>query len=115
MKPLSELIRDTQEALNAIAAHPEYTQLQDSDALVGLDVTLGDCELFLDQLSQALYEATKTSSGGSIPTLPEDNPLQTPERRKLTLTQIMQRPMPPITPEMQSELDGLDHLFNGGK
>jgi hypothetical protein len=34
-----------------------------------------------------------------------------PKQHKLTLTEIMARPMPPITPEMQRELEELEELF----
>jgi glutathione S-transferase len=55
MKPLSQLIREAQETLNAITTHEDYAQMQDRDFLVGLDFTQADCLHFLTQLSQA-YE-----------------------------------------------------------
>lgn len=128
MKSLSELIKQAEEALNALAQHPDYCQLQDADGLMGLDVTQGDCLLFLSQLSQAYEDyslidnPTALEMGQSHLTFEElfgeealQNPLHQlePEQkpRKLTLTEIMQRPLPPITPEMQAELDELEQLF----
>jgi hypothetical protein len=87
--PLSQLIKQAQEILDAIANHPEYTQLQDSDCLVGLDITLGDSELFLEQISQAyedfslLDNPAASEMGCRIPSFDElfteqplNNPLQ---------------------------------------
>jgi hypothetical protein len=112
---LEQLIQQAQEILDAIANHPEYRLLCDNDHLTDLDVSLGDAELFLTQLNAALGQATESQAdGGFLPSFNElfseeslSNPLQTPERRKLTL--------PSKDPKVEAELEELDRFFNGNK
>lgn len=50
------------------------------------------------------------------PTTPEEGIIrEIPKPKKLTLTEIMARPLPEITPEKQAELDELEAFFQGNK
>jgi hypothetical protein len=87
--PLSQLIKQAQEILDAIAQNEDYAQMQNEDFLVGLDFTQADCLHFLTQLSQAyedfslLDNPTAEEMGCRIPSFDElfteqplNNPLQ---------------------------------------
>ena len=118
---LFELIRQTEQLLDAIASSAEYRLLQDNEGLSNLDVTLGDVELFLMQLNQALGAATESESGSQYPTFEElfgedslSNSLTLLEPRKLSLNEIMNRPLPPIDPQTEQELAELEEFFHGG-
>ncbi|BAY50598.1 hypothetical protein SAMD00079811_82270 (plasmid) [Scytonema sp. HK-05] len=87
--PLSQLIKQAQEILDAIAQNEDYAQMQNEDFLVGLDFTQADCLHFLTQLSQAyedfslLDNPTASEMGCRIPSFDElfteqplNNPLQ---------------------------------------
>ena len=61
-KTLSELILQIEKLLDAIASNREYQELKKGEYLTDLDVHLGDVELFLWQLNEALLEATQATS-----------------------------------------------------
>lgn len=52
---LNQLISEAQAALQAVAFHPDYQEMLHDEFLVGLDITIPDADLCLDQLAQT-YE-----------------------------------------------------------